>query len=130
MRFQVVPGVFPAIASSTANEPFTILNLPLPSDIDEQWCDERYIGKAYLPPTFTRNIMEFMGILPASDPRGNFVATMQMLTSTPRHKDHVSWEGGAAFIFMNSNPDAYFDYGDTSIPVVQGSLISFDGSVP
>lgn len=132
MRLQVVPGFLPPDAAAV--DPFTVLNLPSPhqeTTMHPKLCDERYIGKAHLPPTFTSTIMETLGILPTPDPDGSIVTTMKMFASTPRHKDHdVSGEGVAAFIFMNSNPNAYFDYGDTSVPIIKGNLVSFDGNVP
>lgn len=36
----------------------------------------------------------------------------------------------AAFVFLESNPDAYFSYGDAEYPVVQGHMLVFDGRVP
>eukprot|EP00978_Attheya_sp_CCMP212_P021561 scaffold63092_cov45-Attheya_sp.AAC.1 len=31
---------------------------------------------------------------------------------------------------MNTNEDAYFDHGDTSVPIVEGSLVHFQGGKP
>ena len=36
----------------------------------------------------------------------------------------------AAFVFLESNPDAYFSWGDYSFPVEKGNMVVFDGSVP
>jgi len=129
MRLQVFPGFLPSTAAAV--DPFTVLNLPSQDyNLSSELCDERFIGKAHLPPTFASTIMETLGILPTPDPHGSIVTTMQMFASTPRHKDNVSGGGVAAFIFMNSNPNAYFDYGGTSIPIIKGNLVSFDGNVP
>jgi hypothetical protein len=37
-----------------------------------------------------------------------------------------------AFVVLNTNPHAYFDYGEDgmSIPIVEGNLVHFDGTIP
>ena len=62
----------------------------------------------------------------------------RILTHTsPVHSDHVPETGqvvdgdrNVAFVMLNSNPDAYFQHGETSVPIVEGSLVSFDGRTP
>lgn len=60
-------------------------------------------------------------------------------TSSWRHRDHFV-EGDTqgqlvtsrnAFVFLNSNSDAFFLHGESDkVPVVEGTLVVFDGSVP
>jgi hypothetical protein len=66
--------------------------------------------------------------------------------STPPHVDcHYNWDGGVehgscgphigpagrvGYVFMNDNPDAYFQHGDVSLPVKEGTFISFRGDIP
>ena len=39
-------------------------------------------------------------------------------------------EFNVAFIPLNSNPDAYFQQGGMSVPIVKNSLIQFKGNEP
>lgn len=77
---------------------------------------------------------------PVSDPNGNFIATSKIAKTTNRHTDCciVDKDGKqfpyekatTAFIFMNDNPEAYFNYDDMSIPIKKGSLVVFKGDRP
>jgi len=42
----------------------------------------------------------------------------------------VNGDEDVAFVMLNSNPDAYFQHGGTSVPIVEGSLVYFNGSTP
>jgi len=35
-----------------------------------------------------------------------------------------------AFVMMNDNPDAYFEHGDTKVPVLKDTMVKFPGNVP
>lgn len=60
-----------------------------------------------------------------------------MLTHTsPAHSDHyldskevVNGNNQVAFIMLNSNHDACFQHGETSVPVIEGNLVHFDGKM-
>lgn len=126
----------PPISSSSSTN---ILHQPI--------SDERHRGKAHLSPSFVHSIKNKMGIvssfdnsLPAESETGVLVDTHLITDTTPVHKDHypadkdgkrspVREDREVAFVFLNSNPDAYFQHGDMSVPVVEGSLVYFNGRV-
>jgi hypothetical protein len=35
-----------------------------------------------------------------------------------------------AFVMLNDNPDAYFNHGETSVPISKGTIIKFPGTIP
>jgi len=68
---------------------------------------------------------------------GALTDTRILTHTSPVHSDHVPETGkvvdgdrDVAFVMLNSNPDAYFQHGETSVPIVEGSLVSFDGRTP
>ena len=109
--------------------------------------DECRRGKAHLSPSFVHSIKNKMGIvssfhnsLTADSETGVLVGTHLYTETTPVHRDHypadkdgkrlpVREDREVAFVFLNSNPDAYFQHGDMSVPVVKGSLVYFNGRV-
>jgi len=105
--------------------------------VDESKARRR--GKeAYLSAESIHKIKETMGILPVSSPEGMFVATTKIKKTTQRHTDYYTDAQGVirpaekptVFVFMNDNPDAFFHYGETSVPVKKGSLVRFNGLQP
>ena len=99
----------------------------------------RQRGKeAYLSAESIHKIKETMGILPVSSPTGMFVATTKIQKTTQPHTDYYTDAQGivrpaekdTVFVFMNDNPDAYFHYGETSVPIKKGSLVRFNGLQP
>jgi hypothetical protein len=78
--------------------------------------------------------------------QGNALVPWTVITSTTcRHSDKLgekadtcddehfvrrSVDARVGFLVLESNPDAYFDHGDVSIPIEKGSFIHFDGGVP
>jgi hypothetical protein len=57
--------------------------------------------------------------------------------TTPEHVDSyledderclADHDSRVNFVFLNTNPDAFFVHGDVSIPVIEGHLIHFDGA--
>jgi len=118
--------------------PSTLMTNNLFSDmavVDEGKARQR--GKeAYLSAESIHKIKETMGILPVSSPEGMFVATTKIQKTTQRHTDYYTDAQGVvrpaekdvAFVFMNDNPAAYFEYnGELSVPVIKGSLVRFNG---
>jgi len=67
---------------------------------------------------------------------GVLTDTRVMYETTLSHHDHyigtgqrVTDENDVAFIMMNTNPDAFFQHGETSVPIVEGSLVHFNGRI-
>lgn len=103
-------------------------------------------GSASVSPSFLKLIKEKLGdILPVTSKEGAIFQTTVLTQSTLRHEDH--YEGAtpgdgacgdavapgelAAFVVLDTNDkDAYFDHGETSIPLVKGTVLSFEGDVP
>lgn len=79
--------------------------------------------------------------LTADSETGVLVDTHLFTETTPVHRDQypadkdgkqspVREDREVAFVFLNSNSDAYFQHGDNmSVPVVEGSLVHFNGRV-
>jgi len=127
---KVVPNSLPSTLMS--NNLFNDMSI-----VDDGKARQR--GKeAYLSAESIHKIKETMGILPMSSPEGMFVATTQIQKTTQRHTDYYTdaqgvarpVEKATAFLFLNDNPDAYFHYGETSIPIKKGSLVRFNGLQP
>jgi hypothetical protein len=117
--------------------------------------DGRYKGQAYLSPSFIKALKKNAGVLSSIfiDTRldastsedeemiGRIVQTTILSSSSHKHVDHhpPSADGRrgrpldderVAFVLLNTNKDAFFDHGDMSIPILQGSLVHFDGGTP
>ena len=105
----------------------------------------RSYGSASVYPSFLKKIQKS---LLAAD---NFddaiirqVQTVRLTESSQRHTDctmdgpnvarvlEKNSDEQVGLFFQNTNPDAYFetDDGDLCIPIVEGTFISFDGSMP
>lgn len=102
-------------------------------------------GKASVSPTVLKSLLEHTGhVLPVSGMEGAILPTTQVAKTSPYHRDYFSTkqvnEYGetyqqyravgdqlVAFLSTNTNEDAYFDHGGTSIPIVEGSLVVFEG---
>ena len=96
-------------------------------------------GLAHISQEFANKLMGHMGFLPVSPSGGNLVQTSLLTSTTHLHIDNMENEDGVvepvvkgtpvAFVTVNTNEDAYFSQGDTHIPIVEGQVIQFDGSV-
>jgi hypothetical protein len=59
------------------------------------------------------------------------VRTSFINRTTDAHLDRVKGTGHeyVSFVFLNTNDDAYFVHGDTEVPAVAGSMVTFAGDV-
>jgi hypothetical protein len=112
-------------------------------------------GEAYLSSSFIKALKKNAGVLSSifidtrldastSDDEemiGRIVQTTILSSSSNKHVDHhpPSADGRrgrplddnrVAFVLLNTNKDAFFDHGDMSIPILEGSLVHFDGGTP
>jgi hypothetical protein len=111
-------------------------------------------GEAYLSPSFIKALKKNAGVLSSTfidtrlDARtsedeemiGRNVQTTILTSSSNKHVDHHPNPNGrrgrpldderVAFVLLNTNKDAFFDHGDMSIPILEGSLVHFDGGTP
>eukprot|EP00591_Stephanopyxis_turris_P008380 CAMPEP_0195510812 /NCGR_PEP_ID=MMETSP0794_2-20130614/3348_1 /TAXON_ID=515487 /ORGANISM="Stephanopyxis turris, Strain CCMP 815" /LENGTH=317 /DNA_ID=CAMNT_0040638303 /DNA_START=39 /DNA_END=989 /DNA_ORIENTATION=+ len=71
-----------------------------------------------------------------------------LVSTTNRHTDHLSTMPGicddpdhfryravdsetrTAFVFLEDNPNAFFNHGEKSVPVTKGNMVIFDGRIP
>ena len=114
---------------------------------------DRRVGVAWLDRSVSSALRQAANVNPFAQPAvlqqgsNKIPAVCSVLTkTTKRHVDtlrglpHVSEaksqkkptgpHGKTAFMFLNSNPRASFQYGDQSFPVERGNLMVLDGGVP
>ena len=113
----------------------TIISLP---SLRKPW-------NAHLPvrPHFLQKIQQLAGTAVGSV--ATKIQTLRLTKSSPRHVDckmdgldmvdtlnNNSNDGQVGFFVRNTNPNAFFDTDDGKrcIPIVEGTLIHFDGSLP
>lgn len=74
--------------------------------------------------------------LPMPPTGESFQIQARSIESTTRSHQDRHWDSGkvvddtVAFVFLNSNPDASFVYGGTTVPVEAGTMVQFAGSEP
>ena len=102
----------------------------------------RAYGSASVRPGFLYKIQQLAGTAVGSVTTK--IQTLRLTKSSPRHVDcrmdgldmvdtvNKSNDGPVGFFVRNTNPSAYFDTDDGKrcIPIVEGTLIHFDGSLP
>ena len=94
----------------------------------------KFAGKARLLPSFFRTLQEKTGIFAAVD--SSHVTNLRLMTeSSALHIDEYQngrqgSPGRVGFVFLNTNPDAHFNHGQSSVPVVEGRMVLFDGGIP
>jgi len=100
-------------------------------------------GEAFLSQELISAIKRKAGIFSARHPKkeeeesGAFVATRRLINTSPVHADHhkasgqlVGEDKKIGFVFLNSNPDAFFKYGDTEVSIVKNTFVHFKGRYP
>jgi hypothetical protein len=96
-------------------------------------------GKAMLSRSLTNAVTDLIG----SDMQYDetlLVNTQVIDATTDKHVDNYLVPDGehclvendkrVAFVFLNTNPNAHFLHDDVSVPVVEGTLVHFNGAVP
>jgi hypothetical protein len=103
--------------------------------------DSRKTGEAFLSPQGIKKIREAVGGLVASSGTtgggGATVQAMLISKTTPVHCDShwdsertpMSADERTGFVVLSSDHDAYFQHGDAMVPLVQGDLVTFEGSI-
>ncbi|KAL3776135.1 hypothetical protein ACHAW5_003253 [Stephanodiscus triporus] len=96
----------------------------------------KFAGQARLLPSFIRTLQEKIGIFTAVGNTQEPVTRLRLMTeSSALHVDryHSGRQGSpdcVGFVFLNTNPDAHFVHGESSVPVVEGRMVLFDGGIP
>jgi hypothetical protein len=100
-------------------------------------------GKAQLSDQFVKLIMHNAGLPSFFDAPSSagYVQTSVLTQSSAPHADHYPPRGVekkreplcdnamVAFLMLNTNDDAYFSHGETSVPVKEGTMVTFPGNV-
>jgi len=100
-------------------------------------------GEAFISQELISTIKRKVGIFSARHPKkeleqsGAFVATKLLTETSQVHTDHheasgqlVGEDTEIGFVILNSNPDAFFKFGETEIPIVKNTLVHFKGRYP
>jgi hypothetical protein len=99
-------------------------------------------GKAMMSRSLTNAVTDLI-FLPGSDMQYDetpLVNTQVIGATTDKHVDSYLVPDGerrlvendkrVAFVFLNTNPNAHFIHDNVSVPVVEGTLVHFNGAVP
>ena len=52
------------------------------------------------------------------------------LKTGDKHRKPVGDDNLVSFLMLNTNKDAYFSHGDVSVPIQEGTMVTFPGNVP
>ena len=110
---------------------------------------DRYPGKVRLSSAFLNSLKNHVGIFSPEETHDSAhdaeVSMHTYVKSSAVHRDHytaaslssdhrspplVREDRDVVFVLLNTNKDAYFQHGDTSVPIKEGSLVHFNGRVP
>jgi hypothetical protein len=103
--------------------------------------DGRKTGEAFLSRQVMDKIREAVGLPPlgggAAHTGGATVQATLISKTTRMHSDShwdkertpMSAHERTGFVVLSDDHDAYFSHGDTMVPLAQGSLVTFEGSV-
>lgn len=98
-------------------------------------CAGTFGGQARVSPSFIRTLQEKIGIFAVASNAQPVVHLTTLTESSVPHVDayHHGRQGSpdrVGFVFLNTNPDAHFVHGESTVPIVEGRMVLFDGSIP
>ena len=98
-------------------------------------CSGKFRGKARLSLLFLNTLQEKVGISSVVGDTPPIINLTTMTESSTRHVDcYLSGRQErpehVGFVFLNTNPDAHFVHGESTVPIVEGRMVLFDGGIP